>query len=245
MDEEKSDKVFLLKVSNLFEVIKVLEYGVLAKIGGVPNSPTVYVPLVQGFCYADKESGTPSVLKNPAVTWFRVRQFKGHACDSGKIELYRTHRGLRVEGWGGLRVSRVSGDATAHAQELNAEYILKNNTLEKIREAGVPVLLELVQVAEQKRLEAEQKRLEAARLEQTRQDELKRLQEEAKVKDRLEVEMARLAKEKAEQEAKDKALHETSLLCQKIGVSLEEWQSMTDKQKGLSMHRARLAGRLK
>jgi membrane protein involved in colicin uptake len=161
---------------------------------------------------------------------------KGPAREAREIKVYRGDRGLRAEGWGGLRVVGAYSSLSPEARRA-AEADVRANSVEVLRAFG------LTRMADQK--EAEARRAEEARLaEEARrkaEEEARRLAEEAAraaEEDRLR------AAEEARLRAEEEARRADEELPRRLGISLEVWASMTPKARRLEAHRARLAGKL-
>ncbi len=68
--------------------------------------------------------------------------------------------------------------------------------------------------------------------------------EEARLMAELEAEQARLAEEKAKADAEEKRQEEIAATCHVAGISPAEWEGMSEKKRRLTLHRARLAGKI-
>jgi len=82
----------------------------------------------------------------------------------------------------------------------------------------------------------------AIREEQAAAEAAKRAAEEARIMAELEAEQARLAAERAAAEAEARRAAEVEATCTALGIAADQWTAMTDKQRRLALHRARLAG---
>jgi hypothetical protein len=225
----------VLKVDGLFEIRRALGGGFLGRLVGAPELGDVYIPtLTTGFVVADTERGMPTL---PAgARYIVVAQLKGPARWAREIKVFRGEKGLRAEGWGGLRVIRAYSSLSAEDRAA-AEADVRANSVEVLRAFG------LARLANEK--EAEARRAEEARLaEEARRKaeaEARRLAEEAA----RAAEEARLrAEEEARLRAEEDARRQAEELPRRLGISLEAWTAMTPKARRLEAHRARLAGKL-
>jgi hypothetical protein len=71
-----------------------------------------------------------------------------------------------------------------------------------------------------------------------------KVKEEARLMAELEAEHARLSAEKAAAEAEAKRQTDIAATCRAAGISPGKWETMTEKQRRIALHNARLAGRI-
>lgn len=258
-----------LTIRNLFRVVRPVGGGFLGTLAGVDESPVVFVPTnTTGFCSGDTERGLPE--QAAGAKFIRVRALKGQPDTRGRLDLVRTDKGWRVNGWGGVRVSAVAQGATDEALAANADALVVMNTPEQLASVGLHRLAArraeqdaaaAAKVSAREKEEAQRKMIVATakaagvfthfyREEeitqwltaigctwQSTEEEIAAAQAAAKEQ----AELAALAAEIAALEAAEAKAAEEQAAAAAIGVSLEVFRTMTDKQRRLAAHKARLA----
>lgn len=122
-----------LAVGRWFKIFRPVGGGLLVTVPGWAESPVIYLPVViDGWCSADAERGTPTLPDG--VVSVRVRGRKGQPDDRNNVTIRRGPKGWRVEAWGGLN---ITGTALASSRDGRAELIGLNSSA-ALRAAGEP-----------------------------------------------------------------------------------------------------------